>query len=363
MTVFFSVGAQYALGGSVYTAGSTVTLAGGAYNNAITNVFVQNPITVSSTGILSASVGSTAIGAVTMGSGSTALGVQGGNTNTIFGGLAMNGTGATTLFTTNQLNVLGTFSGATTAVTKQGVANLILGGASTYAGNIIVDQGALESRVGSTTSANEQLTSAGTISVSPGAALRVLSAANIGATVTTINTNNDGIGAFGLGYNGAVPASVSFSSTNTNVDGTLGVDVVGFSTALTQAGTKLYLGSTSGGNYTGTTFGCGHGQRLPPWHRRQHPPDRQPRSSPGQLRHRRRGLRHSGSQPHRQRRHRHPQHPERLLWRHDDQRQRRGPARQRGSPRIRSDLLQQRHAGSRTKPVSVSPPRLVCSSR
>jgi fibronectin-binding autotransporter adhesin len=175
----------------------------------------------------------------------------------------MNGSTGSTLHTFNQLNVLGTFAGSTPSVTKQGVANLILGGASTYAGNIIIDQGALEARVGSTTPANEQLTSAGTITVNAGAALRVLGAANIGTTVTTVNTNNDGIGAIGLGYNGALPGSVSFVSTSGTVDGTLAIDVVGYSTAIDLGAlgpnNRVFLGSTSGGNYTATTLGAGAG--------------------------------------------------------------------------------------------------------
>jgi autotransporter-associated beta strand protein len=261
---WLQVGSQYALGGSLYTAGPAVTINGGSYNNNVANVFVQNAVNYTANGLLSATQGSTAIGPVTMGAGSTALGIQGGQFNTIFGGLTMNGTTATTLFATNTLNVLGTFGGSTPSVTKQGVtSNLVLGGASTYAGNIIVDMGGLESRVGSSTPANEQLTSAGTITVNPGALIRVLSAANIGATATTVNTNNDGIGAFGLGYNGALPGSVTFATTSGTVDGTLGIDVVGYSTAVDLGAlgpnNRVFLGSTSGGNYTATTLGVGTG--------------------------------------------------------------------------------------------------------
>jgi autotransporter-associated beta strand protein len=68
------VAQQYALGGSNYTAGSTVVLNGGGYNNAITNVFVQNPVSITGSGVLSATAASTAIGAVTMGSTGTTLG-------------------------------------------------------------------------------------------------------------------------------------------------------------------------------------------------------------------------------------------------------------------------------------------------
>jgi fibronectin-binding autotransporter adhesin len=143
---WLAVGSQYALGGSLYTAGPALNFNGGSYLNAITNVFVQNAVNFGANGILHASAASTAIGAVTMASGSTALGIQGGQTNTIFGALTMNGSTGSTLHTFNQLNVLGTFAGSTPSVTKQGVANLILGGASTYAGNIIIDQGALEAR-------------------------------------------------------------------------------------------------------------------------------------------------------------------------------------------------------------------------
>ncbi|MCX6839396.1 MAG: autotransporter-associated beta strand repeat-containing protein [Verrucomicrobia bacterium] len=259
---------QYGLGGSNYTAGPALNFNGGSYLNGATNVFVQNAVNFGANGILHASVGNSAIGPVTMAAGSTALGTQGGQTTTIFGALTMNGTTASTLNTFNQLNVLGTLAGSTPSITKQGTANLILGGASTYAGNIIVDQGVLEARVGSSTPANEQLTSAGTITVNPGAALRVLSAANIGATATTVNTNNDGIGAIGLGYNGALPGSVTFATTSGTVDGTLAIDVLGYSTAVDLGAlgpnNRVFLGSSAstGGNnasYTATTLGVGAG--------------------------------------------------------------------------------------------------------
>jgi fibronectin-binding autotransporter adhesin len=298
---------QYALGGSLYTAGPCCSTSMAAPTSMVPRTSSSRTRSTSrANGIIHASVGSTAIGPVTMAAGSTALGIQGGHTNTIFGGLTMNGTTASTLHTFNQLNVLGTLAGSTPSITKQGVANLVLGGASTYAGNIIVDQGQIEARVGSTVPANEQLTSAGTITVNPGAALRVLSAANIGATATTVNTNNDGIGAFGLGYNGALPGSVTFATTSGTVDGTLAIDVVGYSTAINLGAlgpnNRLFLGSTASGannaSYTATTLGVGAGStyrlgtgggtlqhQLPGPCRRK-------------LSHHRRGHRHTWSQPH-----------------------------------------------------------------
>ncbi len=345
---------QYGLGGSLYTAGPALNFNGGSFLISATNVFVQNAVNFGANGILNPSVASTAIGPVTMAAGSTALGIQGGQTNTIFGALTMNGAGASTLHTFNQLNVLGTFAGSTPSITKQGVANLILGGASTYAGNIIVDQGQLEARVGSGTPANEQLTSAGTITVNPGAALRVLSAANIGATVTTVNTNNDGIGAIGLGYNGALPGSVTFATTSGTVDGTLAVDVVGYSTAVNLGAlgpnNRVFLGSTAGGNYTATTLGVGAGNAY----RLGTGGGTLQINSAGarrcELRHHRCGFRDAGRQPDRERRHGDPQHAEFVHPRYHHQRQRRPPDRQRrrlgsGAISFNSGTLQANQTG------------------
>jgi hypothetical protein len=99
--------------------------------------------------------------------------------------------------------------------------------------------------------------------VNAGAALRVLSDANIGSTATTINTNGDGIGTIGLGYNGALSGTVAFATSNGSIDGTLGIDVVGYSTAVNLGAlgpnNKVFLGSTTGGNYTAATLGAGSG--------------------------------------------------------------------------------------------------------
>jgi autotransporter-associated beta strand protein len=106
-----TVGSQYALGGSLlltpYTAGPTVTLNGGGYNVNVANTLFQNAVVLGGNAVLSATAANTALAGVTLNSGATALGIQGGNTNTLFGGLTLNGASATTLFTSNDLRVFG----------------------------------------------------------------------------------------------------------------------------------------------------------------------------------------------------------------------------------------------------------------
>ncbi|MDB6076166.1 MAG: hypothetical protein JWO89_3806, partial [Verrucomicrobiaceae bacterium] len=250
-----SIGNQYSLGGSSLAPGPAVTMAGGAYNLTATlaNTFVQNPVSLTANAIISAQVGTAAVGPVTLASTATALGVQGANANNIIGALTLNGSTQTTLFTatSSDLRVYGGLAGTTPSLRKTGPATLSLGGGSSYTGPVTVEQGILESLVG-----NANAITSGAATVNPGAVLRLAAPNNVGGTIT-LNTDSFGIAILGLGYNGALPAGVSFGVGG----GTIAVDAFGFATALTtpMAGTNLYLGSSSTGNYIASSLGVGVG--------------------------------------------------------------------------------------------------------
>ncbi|MDB6120920.1 MAG: transporter, partial [Verrucomicrobiaceae bacterium] len=250
-----SISNQYSLGGSVLNPGPAVAMAGGAYNLTATlaNTFVQNPVSLTGNAIISAQIGTAAVGPVTLASTATALGVQGANANNIIGALTLNGSTQTTLFTatSSDLRVYGGLAGTTPSLRKTGPATLSLGGGSSYTGPVTVEQGILESLVG-----NANAITSGAATVNPGAVLRLAAPNNVGGTIT-LNTDSFGIAILGLGYNGALPAGVSFGVGG----GTIAVDAFGFATALTtpMAGTNLYLGSSSTGNYIASSLGVGVG--------------------------------------------------------------------------------------------------------
>ncbi|MDB6120934.1 MAG: putative autotransporter protein, partial [Verrucomicrobiaceae bacterium] len=244
---------QYALGGSNYTAGPAITLAGGAYTQNVNNVYVLNPVNVTGDAYINAAQANSMIGAVTV-TTPRSIGFGGGNTTNIAGDLTLSGSGATTIFTTNNALVSGSLKGATaTTLTKVGTGTMFVAGTgSSFTGNILVEQGTLASTSGGTPFGT------GNFTVNSAGILRLAAPGNVqGAATVTVNSDNAGLGVLALAYNGAAPASTTFASTNANFGGILAVDSVGFSTGidLTAYGAaNVMLGSTLGGNYTASTL-------------------------------------------------------------------------------------------------------------
>jgi autotransporter-associated beta strand protein len=240
----------YSLGGTLLTAGGTVNLSGGAYQqNVAAGNIVLNPVNVTGSALINTVQANTGIGAVNVANTLT-LGFAGGAQTNIFGNLTL-AAGTATLFTSNNVVVTGSFAGAG-ALLKEGVGALSVLTGGNASGAFTVDQGTLSALTAGV------LSTAGA-TVNPAGILRLGGSANFGGAIT-VNSDNNGLGVLGLAYAGAVPSGTTFSSTGT-FGGVLGIDAVGYGTALnlTTLGANVFLGSTQGGNYTAATLGIGTG--------------------------------------------------------------------------------------------------------
>ncbi len=163
--------------------------------------------------------------------------------------------------TNSNMTILGGVSGVG-ALQKWGLGTLSIGGDSpAYSAAVTVNQGALVSLNGLA----QTPFGTGTITVSPGAAIGISNAANVGGGLT-INSDQAGAGVLNMQYVGALPA-VTFVSSDPTYDGVVAIDVTGFSTALNQATLTTNGNSFLGGGlsnqalsaYTATTLGVGAG--------------------------------------------------------------------------------------------------------
>ena len=297
------VGAQFSLGGSVnlnaanpLNNGSTITLNHGDLSLNLTNTYFPNDVVVAGdaavgeNGTTGTAANNLTFSALSGGTGSpvilttTVLSANvptGSSTITFFGNLTLNGPAIINTVSNNSQTIPlviqgGIVSASNAAFTKDGNQLMtIIGNAPSYTGSVTVNQGVLATQDGSTTLGTPFGT--GTITVNPGASLRIASEQNVtGATSVAINSDGAGIGVLGLAYVGPVTTAagkfgaggythLSFNSNGGPIAGAIGIDVTGFSTALDETlisnnlagGQIVYLGSTLGGSYTATTLGAG----------------------------------------------------------------------------------------------------------
>jgi hypothetical protein len=157
------------------------------------------------------------------------------------------------------LTVFGGLTGNTAGIQKWGAGVFAVSGSSSLSANPPIGLYAGTTQIYNGIVGQTPLGS-GSIAVYPGAILRIA-----GPNVGQVNLTSDGAGlaVLGLDYNpgpsGSLPA-MTFANSGAPFDGTLAVDVVGFSRALNMAtiGTgKVYLGAAATGAYTAATLGAG----------------------------------------------------------------------------------------------------------
>ena len=155
--------------------------------------------------------------------------------------------------TNSTTNILGPVTGPG-AFQKWGQNLMQLGALSpAYAQPITVNEGALVSLVGLTGVGADRALGSGAVTVNPGAQLGLASPAAVGGSIT-LRSDGAALGLLSLQYVGQPPV-VTWASTAPMAEGLLGIDVVGFSSALNlataSANGRLFL---SGGVYSGQTF-------------------------------------------------------------------------------------------------------------